>query len=150
MTDMHMDRLMELPGFSELSEDARKLARNADMAMADWHNRGEASYDYLWAACQVLIGWESPEWGNTGGRYGFSLGMMDQLDAEWLAGLSEGEFEAWCDENEDWSRDFLGEPWAAYVFSKYTEENRNGYRDLLELADWLSANISAQKAEDGE
>ena len=66
-----------------LPADARMVWDATDMACEDWCDSEAAASGMLWALCELLRSYESPKWGNTGGRYGHSGGFLD--DEDWTA-----------------------------------------------------------------
>lgn len=109
---------------STLSDDARALADAACLSELDWSEGTYMLSEVLWTLCEVLRGYESPSWGNTGGRYGHVGGWLD-LDAL-LAAADE--------ELEDLDRwDPVRYPDVAQAFVRHAEEHGEGA--LVELAD---------------
>ena len=109
---------------STLSDDARALADAACLSELGWGTGSAMLSEVLWTLCEVLRGYESPSWGNTGGRYGHVGGWLD-LDA--LLSATDEELE----DLDRW--DPVGYPYAARAFARHAEEH--GVGDLLDLAD---------------
>ena len=112
-----------------LSDSANSLFHYAGMAELDWYSLESGGTEALWSLCEVLRGYESPAWGNTGGRYGHSGGWLD-LDA--VSELSEDDLT-----NEDGDPhpallDF-SDPYMVWYLVRWAEEH--GPDDLVELAD---------------
>lgn len=107
-----------------LSDSALDLFKRSGMGEMDWYSLEDAGHAALWALCEVLRGYESPVWGNTGGRYGHSGGWLD-LDA--VSELSEKDIYT-RPELADFS-----DPYVVWYLVRYAENH--GEVDLLELAD---------------
>ena len=100
-----------------------------DLASLDWYDREGSAMQALFVLCEILRGYESPEWGNTGGRYGHRGGYLTGDD--WDA-LARGEYVA--DEGE--------ESWETYAYNAavrgLTDADQHLTLDgMIALADFL-------------
>lgn len=119
-----------------LSDSANDLFDRAGMGEIDWYYLEEAGIEMMWALCEVLRGHESPEWGNTGGRYGHSGGWLD-LDA--VSALSEADiYDEDCEPHPALA-DF-SDPYIPWYLTRWAESN--GPDDLVELADAINAALN--------
>lgn len=116
-----------------LSDSANDLFDRAGMGELDWLSPEDAAPEALWSLCEVLRGYESPAWGNTGGRYGHSGGWLD-LDA--VSALSEDDIYDEDGEPHLTLADF-SDPYMVWYLVRWAEEH--GADDLVELADALNA-----------
>lgn len=119
-----------------LSDSATDLFHKAGMGELTWHSLEDAGTEALWSLCEVLRGYESPDWGNTGGRYGHSGGFLD-LDT--VSELSEEDIHDEDGEPHLALADF-SDPYMVWYLIRWADEH--GPDDLVELAD------SIQKALD--
>lgn len=110
-----------------LTDSAKALFTRSGMGELDWYSLEDAGYEALWSLCEILRGYESPEWGSTGGRYGHSGGWLD-LDA--VSELAETDIYA-HPELADFS-----DPYLVWYLVRYAEEH--GADDLVELADSIN------------
>ena len=114
-----------------LSDSANSLFHYAGMAELDWHSLEDAGTEALWSLCEVLRDYESPEWGNTGGRYGHSGGWLD-LDA--VSEIREEDLYTEDGEPHLALADF-SDPYIPWYLVRWAEEH--GADDLVELADTI-------------
>ena len=119
-----------------LSDSATILFHKAGLDELDWYDLKCVGTEALWMLCEVLRGYESPAWGNTGGRYGHTGGWLD-LDA--VAGLSEDDIYDEDGEPHDTLMDF-SDPYAVWYLVRWAEEH--GPDDLVELADAINAALN--------
>lgn len=66
-----------------MPRDAANLFDIMALSDHDWYDREATTMETLFSMCEVLRAYESPSWGNTGGRYGHGGGYLtgDVLDA---------------------------------------------------------------------
>lgn len=114
-----------------LSESANELFDQAGMGELDWYSLEDAGTDVLWSLCEVLRGYESPEWGNTGGRYGHTGGWLD-LDV--VSEIREEDIYNEDGEPHPELSDF-SDPYTAWYLVRWA--NEYGPDDLVELADTI-------------
>lgn len=114
---------------NSLSDSANELFERSGMGEMDWYSLADAGHEALWALCEVLRGYESPAWGNTGGRYGHSGGFLD-LDT--VSEMSEEDIYDGDGEPHLALADF-SDPYVVWFLARYAEEH--GVDDLVELAD---------------
>ena len=119
-----------------LSDSATILFHKAGLDELDWYDLKCVGTEALWMLCEVLRGYESPAWGNTGGRYGHLGGWLD-LDT--VAGLSEDELYTEDGEPHDALMDF-SDPYAAWYLVRWA--NEYGPDDLVELADAINSALN--------
>ena len=119
-----------------LSDSANSLFHYAGMAELDWYSLESGGTEALWSLCEVLRGYESPEWGNTGGRYGHSGGWLD-LDT--VSELFEEDLYTEDGEPHDALMDF-SDPFMVWYLVRWAKEYGPG--DLLELADAVNAALN--------
>lgn len=112
-----------------LGESATILFHKSGMNELDWYSLEDAGTTALWSLCEVLRGYESPEWGNTGGRYGHSGGWLD-LDA--VSELFEEDIYDEDGETHPALADF-SDPYMVWYLVRWAKEYGPG--DLVELAD---------------
>ena len=67
----------------------------ADLDMQDWGDPFGAAVGACIDLASLMVGWESPEWGNIGGRWDVSLGIGGLTDEHW-----EALAECLADEND--------------------------------------------------
>lgn len=115
-----------------LSDSANDLFDKAGMAELDWHSLEDAGTEALWSLCEVLRGYESPVWGNTGGRYGHTGGFLD-LDT--VSELSEEDIYDEDGEPHLTLADFSS-PYMVWYLVRWAKEH--GADDLVELADSIN------------
>ena len=109
-----------------LPAPARAVWDDCDMACEDWHDTEASALGLLWALCELLRSFESPEWGNTGGRYGHSGGFLDSDD--WAA-IEAGD--------EDYDHlDLDSGQWFAIIAAHRTAQGGN-LRAVIQMADIL-------------
>lgn len=113
-----------------LPTDARAVWDDCDMMAEDWGSPRDASISLLWALCELLRSYESPEWGNTGGRYGHSGGFLD--DEDWAA------IEA--DDEDHEHLDLDSGQWFA-IIGAYRVIQRGNLRGVIQMADILDMAI---------
>ena len=119
-----------------LSDSATILFHKAGMNELDWHSLEDAGTEALWSLCEVLRGYESPEWGNTGGRYGHSGGWLD-LDT--VSELFEEDIYDEGGEPHLALADF-SDPYMVWYLVRWAKEYGPG--DLLELADAINTALN--------
>ena len=119
-----------------LSESANELFDQAGMGELDWYSLESGGTEALWSLCEVLRGYESPEWGNTGGRYGHSGGWLD-LDT--VSELFEEDLYTEDGEPHLALADF-SDPYMVWCLVRWAEEH--GPDDLVELADAINAALN--------
>lgn len=113
-----------------LPTDARMVWDDCDMACEDWCDAEASATSLLWALCELLRGYESPEWGNTGGRYQHSGGFLD--DEDWAA------IEAF---DEDYDHpDLDPSQWFAIIAAHRVAQDGN-LRAVIQMADILDMAI---------
>ena len=112
-----------------LSDSANSLFHYASMGELDWYSLEDAGTDALWSLCEVLRGYESPDWGNTGGRYGHTGGWLD-LDT--VSELFEEDIYDEDGETHLALADF-SDPSMVWYLVRWAKEY--GPDDLVELAD---------------
>lgn len=118
-----------------LPADARMVWDATDMASEDWGDAEASALGLLWALCELLRSYESPSWGNTGGRYGHSGGFLDSDD--WAA------IEAF---DEDYDHpDLDSGQWFAIIAAHRTAQGGN-LRAVIQMADILSMAIDMAQA----
>lgn len=86
--------------------------------------------DALWNICLILRGYESPDWGNTDGRYAVSHGAGGLIDVEWEA-LDAGTFTRLVHGQGDYL-----DPWTTQALADHAKSH--GPRDLVLAADFFS------------
>lgn len=118
-----------------LPADARLVWDAGDMASEDWGSPEGASISLLWALCELLRSYESPEWGNTGGRYGHSGGFLDYED--WAA------IEAGDEDHEHLDLD--SGQWFA-IIAAHRIAQRGNLRAVIQMADILDMAIDMAQA----
>lgn len=69
-----------------MPRDAANLFDIMALSDHDWYDREATTMETLFSMCEVLRAYESPLWGNTGGRYGHGGGYLtgevfDALDS---------------------------------------------------------------------
>lgn len=126
---------------TELGDDtaALALANAADLEGRDWGAPHATIVDAIMEACMILQSWESPEWGNVGGRYGVNFGA---------GGLTGAEYDA-LEEVDTTVTDTTGDPrfemleldgWDVHALSVYARHcAERGPSALVALVDALSA-----------
>ena len=119
-----------------LSDSAATLFHESGMGELDWYDLGCVGTEALWSLCEVLRGYESPSWGNTGGRYGHTGGWLD-LDT--VSELFEEELYTEDGETHPALSDF-SDPRMVWYLVRWAEEY--GEDDLVELADAVSAALN--------
>ena len=119
-----------------LSDSANELFDQAGMGELDWYSLESGGTEALWSLCEVLRGYESPEWGNTGGRYGHSGGWLD-LDT--VSELFEEDLYTEDGEPHLALADF-SDPYMVWCLVRWAEEH--GPDDLVELADAINAALN--------
>lgn len=112
-----------------LSDSAASLFLKSGMGELTWDSLDDAGNEALWSLCEVLRGYESPDWGNTGGRYGHSGGYLD-LDT--VSELSEEDIHDEDGEPHLALADF-SDPYLVWYLARWADEH--GSDDLVELAD---------------
>lgn len=113
-----------------LPADARMVWDATDMASEDWDDAEASALGLLWALCELLRSYESPEWGNTGGRYGHSGGFLD--DEDWAA-IEAGD--------EDYDHpDLDPSQWFAIIAAHRVAQDGN-LRAVIQMADILDMAI---------
>ena len=112
-----------------LSDSANELFDRAGMRELSWHSLEDAGTEALWSLCEVLRGYESPAWGNTGGRYGHTGGWLD-LDT--VSELFEEDIYDEDGETHPALSDF-SDPFMVWYLVRWAKEY--GPDDLVELAD---------------
>ena len=115
-----------------LSESANELFDQAGMGELDWYSLESGGTEALWSLCEVLRGYESPDWGNTGGRYGHSGGWLD-LDT--VSELFEEDIYDEDGEPHLALADF-SDPYMVWSLIRWAKEY--GPDDLVELADSIN------------
>ena len=113
-----------------LPADARAVWDDCDMAAEDWGDGEASALTMLLSLCEVLRSYESPEWGNTGGRYGHSGGF---LSAEDWAALEAGDY-YYTD------RDMVDGDWPTMI-GAYQVIQRGSLRAVIQMADILDMAI---------
>jgi hypothetical protein len=86
----------------------------------------------LFTLCDLLRPYESPEWGNTGGRYGYSAGAGGLTSWDWHT-LDSG-----CFPDEGDSRENYSDPWIVQELATYLGEDDEHLVHVVHLADLLS------------
>lgn len=119
-----------------LSNSAIILFHKSGMVELDWTSLADAGTEALWSLCEVLRGYESPEWGNTGGRYGHSGGWLD-LDT--VSELFEEDIYDDDGETHPALLDF-SDPFMVWYLARWAREY--GSNDLVELADSINAALN--------
>lgn len=114
---------------SNLSDQGREFVRAVDMDSCDWYSFEDAGMDTLWSLCEVLRGYESEEWGNTGGRYNHMGGFI--TDEGWKA-IEEGDVDS------EHLTDF-SDP--AMLIAMVEWANENGVEAMVEVADALRDSV---------
>lgn len=109
--------------------DAARLFHEADLGSWDWYYLDEPAVDLLWSLCEVLRYYESPDWGNTSGRYGHRGGY---LDVDTVLGASEEDVMRGDTPAASALADFA-EPYAVWTFARWADEH--GPAALVALAD---------------
>ena len=109
--------------------DAARLFHEADLGAWDWYYLTEPVEDILWSLCEVLRHYESPDWGNTSGRYGHTGGHLD-IDA--VLSMTEDDVDFGRDDADSPLGDFA-EPYAVWTFARWADEH--GPAALVTLAD---------------
>ena len=117
-----------------LNAGALALWDAADLNSQDWTGYEATRAEVLWMLCEVLRGYESPEWGNTSGRYGHTGGWLD-LDT--VEGLDESDLTDEDGEPHPALSDFP-DPFPVWAMAQWAADH--GESDLLTLADALSNN----------
>ena len=113
-----------------LPTDARMVWDAGDMASEDWYDSEPSAISLLWALCELLRSYESPEWGNTAGRYGHSGGFLD--DEDWAA-IEAGD--------EDYDHpDLDPSQWFAIIAAHRVAQDGN-LRAVIQMADILDMAI---------
>lgn len=113
-----------------LPADARVVWDDCDMACEDWGDAEASALGMLWALCELLRSYESPEWGNTAGRYGHSGGFLD--DEDWAA-IEAGD--------EDYDHPDLDPgQWFAIIAAHRVAQDGN-LRAVIQMADILDMAI---------
>lgn len=113
-----------------LPTDARGVWDDCDMMAEDWGDAEASAFNMLWALCELLRSYESPEWGNTGGRYGHSGGFLD--DEDWAA-IEAGD--------EDYEHSDLDSgQWFAIIAAHRIARSGN-LRAVIQMADILDMAI---------
>lgn len=113
-----------------LPADACMVWDATDMALEDWHDSEATASGMLWALCELLRGYESPAWGNTGGRYEHSGGFLD--DEDWAA-IEAGD--------EDYDHpDLDPSQWFAIIAAHRVAQDGN-LRAVIQMADILDVAI---------
>ena len=105
---------------------ARAVWDDCEMACEDWDDTEASTLGLLWALCELLRSCESPEWGNTGGRYGHSGGFLNGDD--WAA------IEAFDDDYEHLDLD--SGQWFV-IIAAYQVIQRGNLRAVIQMADIL-------------
>lgn len=119
-----------------LGDSATALFHKSGMGELTWHSLEDAGTEALWSLCEVLRGYESPDWGNTGGRYGHSGGFLD-LDT--VSELSEEDIHDEDGEPHLALVDF-SDPYMVWYLVRWADEH--GSDDLVELADSVNAALN--------
>lgn len=119
-----------------LGDSATALFHEAGVGELDWYDLEGAGTEALWALCEVLRGYESPTWGNTGGRYGHSGGFLD-LDT--VSELSEEDIHGEDGKPHPALWDF-SDPYVVWYLIRWADEH--GPDDLVELADSVNAALN--------
>ena len=118
-----------------LPTDARMVWDATDMSCEDWYDSEASTISMLWALCELLRSYESPEWGNTGGRYGHSGGFLDSDD--WAA-IEAGD--------EDYEHlDLDSGQWFA-IIGAYRVIQQGNLRAVIQMADILDMAIDMAQA----
>lgn len=118
---------------------ALALANAADLEGRDWHDLESVTVSTIMEACMILQSWESPAWGNVGGRYGVNFGA---------GGLTGAEYDA-LESVDTMTTDTTGDPrfemleldgWDVHALSVYARHcAERGPSALAALVDALSA-----------
>ena len=119
-----------------LSDSAASLFLKSGMGELTWDSLDDAGNEALRSLCEVLRGYESPDWGNTGGRYGHSGGWLD-LDT--VSELSEEDIHDEDGEPHPALADF-SDPYLVWYLARWADEC--GSDDLVELADSVNAALN--------
>lgn len=90
----------------------------------------------LFALCDLLRLWESPVWGNTGGRYGHHAGIGGLSGAD-LEDLERGTFDDSPDEDVREARREWESVYLQGLFD-YLQEHPAHLADVVQLGDMLS------------
>lgn len=111
-----------------MPRDAANLFNIMALSDDDWYDREAATFEALFSMCEVLRAYESPSWGNTGGRYGHRGGYLtgevfDALDA----GVDDLEL-------QDTSMGYAMLALARYL----RDEGESGLRTTIMLGDILN------------
>lgn len=115
------------------------------IARDDWDtgSPSDSAFAALWDICTLLTAWESPEWGNTGGRYDYSPGAGGLSSDAWDA-LAAGTYaEHW--ESQD-SHDAHG----VQALHDYLTESDSHLAHVVHLGDMLSQVIDRCRALGGD
>lgn len=113
-----------------LPTDARAVWDDCDMMAEDWGDGEASALTMLFSLCELLRSYESPEWGNTSGRYGHSGGF---LSAEDWAALEAGDY-YYADS------DMVDGDWPTMI-GAYQVIQRDGLRAVIQMADILDMAI---------
>ena len=118
---------------------ALELANAADLEGRDWYDLEHTTVNAIMEACMILQSWESPTWGNVGGRYDVSFGA---------GGLTGDEYDA-LEAVDTATTDTTGDPrfemleldgWDVHALSTYARHcAAHGEAALVALVDALSA-----------
>lgn len=119
-----------------LPADARRVWDAGDMASEDWCDSEAAASGMLWALCELLRSYESPEWGNTGGRYGHSGGFLD--DEDWAA-IEAGD--------EDYDYPDLDSGQWFLIIEAHKIIQRGNLRAVIQMADILDVAIEIMRVQ---
>ena len=121
-------------------ESVRDAWGAADMDLSwDKGDPSGSAFAALWDICTLLDGWESPEWGNAGGRYDYSPGAGGLSSDAWAA-LAAGDYaEHW--ESQD-SHDAHG----VQALFDYLAESDSHLAHVVHLGDMLSQVIDRCRA----
>lgn len=119
-----------------LPADARAVWDDCDMMAEDWGDAEASALNMLWSLCEVLRGYESPAWGNTGGRYEHSGGFMDEAD--WAALKIEDYYYA--------DADMVDGDWPTMVGAVRQLDKHDNLRGVIQMADILDMAIDMAQA----